>query len=107
MPPDAIYVGRGSKWGNPFKIEGVHIYAFYHSAWHPYKIDSAYTASDVVQLFHDLLFDLNSHKIEPEIYNRFRYMRDRILDLKGEQLACWCKEGTCCHADALIELANS
>lgn len=22
-PPDAVYVGRGSRWGNPFKI-GVH-----------------------------------------------------------------------------------
>ena len=20
MPPDTIYVGRGSKWGNPFKV---------------------------------------------------------------------------------------
>ena len=27
-------------------------------------------------------------------------------ELAGHNLACWCKPGTPCHADALIELAN-
>ena len=26
--------------------------------------------------------------------------------LRGKRLACWCKPGTPCHADVLLELAN-
>jgi hypothetical protein len=26
--------------------------------------------------------------------------------LRGKNLACWCKLGTACHADVLLELAN-
>ncbi|OMQ44976.1 hypothetical protein BKP54_11250 [Ensifer sp. 1H6] len=28
-------------------------------------------------------------------------------DLKGQNLACWCKPGEPCHADVLLEIANS
>jgi hypothetical protein len=28
-------------------------------------------------------------------------------DLNGQNLACWCKPGKPCHADVLIEIANS
>ena len=28
-------------------------------------------------------------------------------DLGGKNLACWCKPGEPCHADVLIEIANS
>jgi hypothetical protein len=28
-------------------------------------------------------------------------------ELRGKNLACWCKPGTPCHADVLLEIANS
>lgn len=28
------------------------------------------------------------------------------IDLRGKNLACWCKPGEPCHADVLLELAN-
>ncbi len=28
-------------------------------------------------------------------------------ELRAKNLACWCKPGAPCHADALLELANS
>jgi hypothetical protein len=28
-------------------------------------------------------------------------------ELKGYNLACWCRPGSPCHADVLLELANS
>ena len=38
-------------------------------------------------------------------------IKDRILDrlpeLRGKDLACWCKPGAPCHADVLLELANA
>jgi hypothetical protein len=34
--------------------------------------------------------------------------RDDIrAELAGHNLACWCRPGTPCHADILIQLANS
>lgn len=32
---------------------------------------------------------------------------DVARDLRGKNLACWCKPGTPCHADVLLKLANS
>ena len=32
---------------------------------------------------------------------------DIRLLLRGKNLACWCKPGQPCHADVLLELANS
>jgi hypothetical protein len=34
-----------------------------------------------------------------------RIARD-IRQLRGKNLACWCKPGQPCHADILLELAN-
>lgn len=112
MPEGAVYVGRGSKWGNPFKLIGDMIYV---DAGHRRKMlskyvcyyqDGGHTVEEVVKLFRDMLMNLNSHEVEDEIKKKFRYMRDTIKDLQGKKLACWCAEGQCCHADSLIELAN-
>lgn len=29
-----------------------------------------------------------------------------VAQLRGHDLACWCKPGAPCHADVLLELAN-
>jgi len=31
---------------------------------------------------------------------------DKVKELRGKNLACWCKPGAACHADVLLELAN-
>jgi hypothetical protein len=30
-----------------------------------------------------------------------------VSELRGKNLACWCKPGAPCHADVLLELANA
>ena len=32
---------------------------------------------------------------------------DSLLTLRGKNLACWCAPGSSCHADVLLELANT
>lgn len=111
-PENTVYVGRPTMWGNPFIVRGDMIY---YDAWHRRKIlnrwvlfndNAGYKVEDVVKLFRDLMMDLNSHKVEAPIYERFRLMRDRIKDLQGKNLSCWCKKDECCHADVLLEIAN-
>lgn len=77
------YVGRPSKFGNPFKpgiftADGVWISEF----------------SQSVQLFRE--YAETNLNYEPEWLN----------ELKGKNLSCWCKLDCCCHADVLLELAN-
>lgn len=79
MPENTVYVGRGSKWGNPFTVD-------------------EYGREKAVSMFRDYIGHPNSpHGFEPH----------EIEELRGKDLACWCKEDQACHADVLLELANT
>lgn len=77
MPENAVYVGRPTIWGNPFETMGE---------------------------FH--LWLRGSIRAMPEDHSRRAEILRRLPELKGKNLACWCKVGDCCHADVLLELAN-
>lgn len=89
IPHDAIYVGRPSKWGNPFRLND------------------------------PLLYGLPKEKKRSLLINEYRkwLMGDPSLvkelgeppntsELKGKDLVCWCSPLPC-HADVLLELANT
>jgi len=95
MPLNTVYVGRGSKWGNPF---GVGYY---------YKIQQ-----DVVSLRPRQVRGYRN--ITPysacELFKTFRVPKILLeikTELRGKNLACWCKESEPCHADVLLEIANA
>ena len=82
IPTDAIYVGRPSKWGNPFKI-GKDAKGTYWSR------------EDVIGLYRAWITDRGSSD----------NLIDDIDELRGKDLVCWCAPLPC-HADILLELAN-
>lgn len=93
MPPNTVYVGRGSKWGNPFKIGSEYV----RSKMEPGGGQKANTVSDnahAVQLYRR--FTAREVKIQVEAYQ----------ELRGKNLACWCRPDQPCHADVLLEIAN-
>ena len=112
MPEGAVYVGRPSRWGNPFRIYGAslagpswqmarvvwtHIPAYWCD--HLYVTSSpAQTAANAVAQFRTLLHVRQEQ--EPE---RLRYW---LYPLIGRDLACWCPTDQPCHADVLLEYAN-
>ncbi len=76
IPKGAIYVGRPSKWGNPFVIgkDG--------------------TRAEVIA------------KYRNRIINILQFTNSHYLDeLRGKDLVCWCTPLPC-HANILLELAN-
>jgi len=89
MPENTIYVGRGSKWGNPF-IAGTHG-----------------TRAECVSQFRYLACgylvvsenNLGSQK------SLIAGMKD-LDELRGKNLACWCNLESPCHADILLKMAN-
>jgi hypothetical protein len=91
MPEGAVYVGRPTKWGNPWALND--------PAIGTRPDGSAWDASDVVRWFRSGLVDAAriSQKAFVESY---------FAPLRGRDLACWCPLSAPCHADVLLELAN-
>ncbi len=86
MPGNTVYIGRGSKWGNIFIAN---------------EFREAVQAKRMFKLLLEGYYDdMTPHKA----------VKDRILadlhELKGKDVACWCKEDAPCHGDILLELAN-
>ena len=90
LPADTSIVSRPGKWGNPFGV----------GKSGPMGRD-AIDQESAVGFFRQMLVD-------PELRSAAGYPSDDEirLALQGKNLACWCKLGTPCHADVLLELAN-
>lgn len=76
-PADAVYVGRPSKWGNPFPLVR--------------EEDRA----SVLEEYRGWIHDVDNESLR-------QAARD---ELRGRDLVCWCAPRAC-HADVLLEIAN-
>ena len=117
MPLNTIYVGRGSKWGNPLRVMGDMIYI---DAGYRRKVFSKWfylcfgDASKCVQIYKFIVTGIMgsgklgvSLKDEPDILYWANYFSKlNFKELKGKNLSCWCKHSEPCHSDVLLELAN-
>ena len=79
MPENTVYVGRPTKWGNPYHVT--------REMW----------AEECVRLYKKDILNRDA-RITPE---------EIIEELHGKDLACWCPLDQPCHADVLLELANA
>lgn len=86
MPPNTVKVDRTTIYGNPFTVPGDYP-----------------TAQGAVQRFRSAIF--GHPKPHPESYIG-RIIKNAPRELRGKNLACWCKLDEPCHADVLLELAN-
>ena len=88
IPPGAVYVGRPSKWGNPWRVGEVH-------------------PADGHRLTRDEVIELYRNSIQRMLEAK-QDNGSVILDLqelRGKDLICWCAPLPC-HADILLEIAN-
>lgn len=81
MPENTVKVDRSTRWGNPYQA----------------GLDGDGSQEYLVSLFRDYL-----GRAEQSVL-----VADIVTHLRGKNLACWCKPGTPCHADVLLELANT
>lgn len=83
MPDGAVYVGRPTKWGNPYK-PGLGGNAMLE------------TKQQCVDAYRSMI--------------RYAHRPARVdqiqAQLRGRDLVCWCPLDQPCHADVLLELAN-
>lgn len=85
MPESAVYVGRPTIWGNPHRVEII-------------------GAELAVKMFR--------RDIEAGIAGWPGIRKPLTVEmireqLRGKDLACWCALDQPCHADVLLELANT
>jgi len=91
LPEGAVRVDRATPWGNPFVVgrDG--------------------TAADCVALYRRLLAGYLALTAATSIEDQRRaraHVLAHIGELRGKDLACWCRPGSPCHADVLLELAK-
>lgn len=76
-PPGAVYVGRPSRWGNPYGTKPP-------------------ASAEAVDRYRD---DLVAGRLGVAV-------EDVRRELRGKDLGCWCPLDQPCHADVLLDVAN-
>jgi hypothetical protein len=76
-----VYVGRGSKWGNP------------------YSHKEGTLAEEVVGSRREAIEKFEKHLLSNED------LMSSLAELKGKTLGCWCKPKSC-HGDILLKYSN-
>lgn len=80
-----IYIGRPSKWGNPYS----HIN------------DGKTLATNIVKTREDAINSYRKWITE----GKGKHLLNDLHELKDKTLGCWCKPKSC-HGDVLVELVN-
>lgn len=107
IPAGALYVGRGSSWGNPYKIVAtqgrITVVALDErgkETWYQWGgfVDRRDAAVFAVELYARFL--LAAMQRDPTVRDRY------LVPLAGRDLCCWCAADAPCHADIPLILAN-
>lgn len=99
MPEGAVYVGRPTKWGNPFTVINGH-----RQGWLVYDDRSYGTSSGFIASFPTCV---EAHRHAVKLYRRHMHRQWDLTPLRGRDLMCFCPLDRPCHADILLEIANA
>lgn len=113
MPPNTVYVGRPTKWGNPWILgDGNKTDAERSKARR--KIVRIYrawmTGTFTERAVEKIIGDGVAIPKQPLAFLHWLLIRGalrrELVELRGKDLACWCPLDQPCHADVLLEIAN-
>ena len=122
MPEGCVYVGRPTKWGNPFRAYKCDCCGYWDvkdDNGCTYLVDHAYvrrpdvrsnaatwtTQEEASRKAVDLYRDEATYWLGGRMSYDTEF-RESVYLLRGKDLACWCPEGQPCHADVILEIAN-
>src|SRR5688500_9702355 len=108
MPEGAVYVGRPTRWGNPFRVGP----AVYYSVTAGHGASMYASLPDAVRLYQRRLdgeiFDCQVREYDdlgrssPRDVPAPPSAAEVRAALAGRDLACWCPLDGPCHADVLL-----
>jgi hypothetical protein len=87
LPPNTVVVSRGPgrKWGNPWRVREGPLKHLADDANH----------QEAVEAYRQWL------------HERVSFQWEIKRELRGKNLACWCPQNKPCHADVMLEVANT
>lgn len=111
MPENTVSVARPTKYGNPFRILRVEC-GLDHMCW---------AVSGEVPAMHGVMLNVTLDHFDTKeraalaavaLFREHCFTHPGVRDvvratLMGKQLACWCPLDEPCHADVLLEIANT
>lgn len=106
MPPNTVSVTRPGKFGNPFKWVDGWIMYFHEGEWKKWSLTDSFS-SDPYHVYKLYKMLLKGQLKDNPAGRPLPAIPDNIESLRGKNLACFCPVGQQCHADILIEVANS
>ncbi len=87
MPPNTVYVGKPTIYGNPFWLS---LHGLFKAWWDGRGwIDGTLWFPEKMDMLMGAMFQTEPHP------------------LRGKNLACWCPIDLECHADLLLDISNS
>jgi hypothetical protein len=98
LPENTICVTRPGRWGNQFRV-GDTVQRF--SKENICETFTIKTSEQAVAAYREWL---DGHLANPPAA---KIILEGLTELRGKNLACFCPIGSPCHADVLLELANS
>lgn len=107
MPPNAVVVTRPSEFGNPFPVSratstsmGETKDVWVVGTWEGPAMWFKETKAEAIELAVRAYDSWINQPAQSRLLERARRLR-------GKNLACWCPLDQPCHADVLLEIANS
>ena len=106
MPEGAVYVGRGTTWGNEYVVRPVNASGTFDVYYLPSGSRDGHFQGQCtgIEGARQMAADKFRRWLE---YQTPEYRDGWLRPLRGKDLACWCPLGGACHADVLLELANT
>ena len=98
MPENTVYVGRPTKFGNPYKVVSEDGYFFVKD-----------TENNYWGGFYNRKEDAHKKSVEcfsGYIDGQIGLKKIDVSVLKGKNLACFCPPNCQCHADILLKIVN-
>lgn len=99
MPPNSIYVGRPSPWGNPWKVDPPELN-------HELAVIEFENTIDRILLGKVTEAEVLGHSKPPFNIRTEAQLRAWLEPLRGKDLVCWCGLYQPCHADYLIKVCK-
>ena len=98
MPPNTVNVARPGRWGNDWVVwrDGATWLVTARGCEH-HEVESKEAG---------IAYAVEQHARAMEKAVGYYGGATLLAELRGKNLACWCKLGTPCHADVLLRLAN-
>ena len=100
-----VYVGRPTRYGNPFRVEEM----YKHEGKMLYGVKTSDPDCVNILLENCRPAYESKHDATKDSVKCFviYWGKSDVSELKGKNLSCWCGSNKICHADVLLEMANT